>query len=125
MGYFEVKRKFNHLLNHSSLSDNDQRDAKDLSLNDKKCILSQVEDGYIFENLVLDAIKDSDSKHYRHDDGFTYGFDDDPFEDVWNDGSDDWDSSDDWSSSDDWGNSNDVFDGDGGFSGGGGSDDSW
>lgn len=124
MGYFEVKRKFNHLLNHSSLSDNNQRDAKDLSLNDKKYILSQVEDGYNFENLVLDAIKDSDSKHYRHDDGFTDGFDD-PFEDVWNDDSDDWDSSDDWSSSDDLENSNDVFDGDGGFSGGGGSDDSW
>lgn len=112
MGYFEVKRKFNQLLNHSGLSDNDQMDAKDLSLNDKKYILSQVEDGYNFENLVLDAIKDSDSKHYRHDDGFTDGFDD-PFEDVWNDDSDDWE------------NSNDVFDGDGGFSGGGGSDDSW
>ena len=86
--------------------------------------ISSVDMGYIFENLVLDAIKDSDSKHYRHDDGFTDGIDD-PFEDVWNDDSDDWDSSDDWSSSDDWGNSNDVFDGDGGFSGGGGGDDSW
>lgn len=123
MEYFEAKRKFGRLLNSSSLSESDRRDAKNLSLNDKETVLSKVDSGYNFEDLVLDAINDHRSEsRRRHDDGFTYDFDDDPSEDVWNDDSDDWGSSD-WGSSDD--SFGDIFDGDGGTSGGGGSDDSW